>query len=125
MTIFHCAPPLTGSIQHGQWGQNGGKDTEEEESEPLWPDPHFPPHLEQEEKLKDSSEGWREESGVGDGGLKEEGVEEAIPHVNERVLVHVGVPDPIWSYSSCVVIDRSVIVDDLILRHDLWLWIRD
>lgn len=52
-------------------------------------------------------------------------MEEAIPHVNERVLVHVGVPDPIWSYSSCVVIDRSVIVDDLILRHDLWLWIRD
>lgn len=42
-------------------------------------------------------------------------MEEAVPDVDERVLVDVGVPDPVGSH--VVVVQRNIIVVDLVLRH--------
>lgn len=79
------------------------------------PSPGGTSHLQQDEELKDSSEGGREEPGVGDSHLEEKGVEEAVTHIDERVLVDVGVPDPV---GPNVVVQRNVVVVGLVLRHD-------
>lgn len=42
-------------------------------------------------------------------------MEEAVSDIDERVLVHVGVPDPVGSH---VVVDWNVVIC-LVLRHDL------
>lgn len=47
-------------------------------------------------------------------------MEEAVPDVDERVLVHVGVPDAVGSHVVVVVDDWNVVVG-LVLRHDLRL----
>lgn len=79
-------------------------------------------HLQQDKELKDSPEGWREQPGVRDGHLEEEGVEEAVSDVDEGVLVHVGVSDPVGSHVVVVVVvQRDVVVVGLVLRHDLWI----
>lgn len=75
-------------------------------------------HLEQDEELEDSPEGRREESGVGDGHLEEEGMEEAVSDVDQGVLVHVGISDPVGSHVVVVVDGHIVVVVGLVLRHD-------
>lgn len=48
-------------------------------------------------------------------------MEEAIADIDEWVLVHVGVADPVGSH---VVVDGDiVVVVGLVLRHGLWIWI--
>lgn len=47
-------------------------------------------HLEQHEKLEESTEGGREEARVGDSHLEEERVEKPVAHVDERIGVEVG-----------------------------------
>lgn len=75
-------------------------------------------HLEQDEELKDSPEGWGEESGVGDGHLEEKGVKEAVSDIDEGVWVQVGVADPVRSHVVVIVVQRDVVVGlVLILRH--------
>lgn len=76
-------------------------------------------HLEQDKELKDPPEGRREQSGVRDGHLEEEGVKEAVADVDEGVLVDVGVSHPVGSH---VVVQRDVVVVGLVLRHGLYLW---
>lgn len=46
-------------------------------------------------------------------------MEETVSHIDEWVLVHVGVTDPVGSH--VVVIQRDVVVVSLVFRHDLWL----
>lgn len=46
-------------------------------------------------------------------------MEEAVPDVDERVLVDVGVADPIGSHVVVVVVERDVVVVGLVLRHVL------
>lgn len=51
-------------------------------------------------------------------------MEEAVSDVDEGVLVHVGVSDPVGSHVVVVVVvQRDVVVVGLVLRHDLCLWI--
>lgn len=81
-------------------------------------------NLEQDKELKDSPEGRREEASVGDGHLEEECMEEAVSHVDQGVLVHVGVPDTVGS-RVVVVVQRNVVVvgcgGGLVVGHDdLW-----
>lgn len=79
-------------------------------------------NLEQDEELKDSPEGWREEASVGDSHLEEKCVEEAVPHVDQGVLVHVRVPDTVGP-CIIVVVDGDVVVGGgrLVVGHnDLW-----
>lgn len=79
-------------------------------------------NLEQDEELKDSPEGRREEASVGDSHLEEKCVEEAVPHVDQGVLVHVGVPDTVGP-CIIVVVDGDVVVGGgcLVVGHDdLW-----
>lgn len=45
-------------------------------------------------------------------------MEEAVPHVDEGVLVHVGVADPVGSH---VVVERDIVVVALVFRHGLWI----
>lgn len=47
-------------------------------------------------------------------------MEEAVSDVDEGVLVHVGVSDPVGSH-VVVVVQRDVVVVGLVLRHDLWI----
>lgn len=43
-------------------------------------------------------------------------MEEAVPDVDERVLVHVGVPDPVGSHVVViVVVQRDIVVVALVL----------
>lgn len=53
------------------------------------------PHLQKDEELKNPPKRRREQSGVCDCHLKEERVEEPVPHVDERVLVDVRVPESV------------------------------
>lgn len=76
-------------------------------------------HLQQDEELKDPPEGWREQPSVRDSHLEEEGVEEAVSHVDQGVLVHVGVSDPVGSH-VVVVVKRDIVVG-LVLRHYRWI----
>lgn len=48
-------------------------------------------------------------------------MEEAIPHVDQGVLVHVRVSDPVGSHVVVVVVQRDVVVVGLVLRHDRWI----
>lgn len=79
-------------------------------------------NLEQNEELKDPPKGRREEASVGDGHLEEECVEEAVPHVDQWVLVHVGVTDTVGPRVVVVVHgDIVVVVGSLVVGHDdLW-----
>lgn len=78
-------------------------------------------HLEQDKELKDSPEGRRKEAGIRHSHLEEQSMEEAVADVDEGVLVHVGVPDPVGAH---VVVDWNVVIC-LVLRHDLQIsWLR-
>lgn len=49
-------------------------------------------------------------------------MEEAVPHVDEGVLVHVGVADPVGSHVVVVVVvERDIVVVALVFRHGLWI----
>lgn len=74
-------------------------------------------NLEQDKELKDSPEGRREEPCIGDSHLEEECVEEAVPHVDQGVLVHVGIPDAVGP-RVVVVQGGIVVVGGLVVRHD-------
>lgn len=50
-------------------------------------------------------------------------MEEAVSDVDEWILVHVGISDPVGSHVVVVVVQRDVVVVGLVLRHDLCLWI--
>lgn len=67
-------------------------------------------YLEQDEELKDSPEGRGEEASIGDGHLEEEGMEEAVPDIDEGVLVDVRVPDPVGPHVVVVVVVQGDIV---------------
>lgn len=79
--------------------------------------------LEQHEELEHSPEGRWEETGVCDGHLEKEGMEEAVPDIDEGVLVHVGVPDSVGPHVVVVVVvERDVVVVVwCVVRHDLCL----
>lgn len=47
-------------------------------------------------------------------------MEEAVSHVDQGVLVHVGVSDPVGSHVVVVVVKRDVVVG-LVLRHYGWI----
>lgn len=76
-------------------------------------------NLEQNEELKNSPKGWGEEASVGDGHLEEECVEEAVPHVDQGILVHVGVPDTVGPRVVVVVVHGDVVVvgGSLVVGH--------
>lgn len=80
------------------------------------------PHLEEDKELEDASEGGWEEASVGHCHLEEERVEEAIAHIDQGVLVEVGVADapvvPPGSPAAPVVVGRVVVVGvRLVLGH--------
>lgn len=72
-------------------------------------------HLQQDKELENSPERWWKEAGVRHSHLEEQSMEEAVSDIDERVLVHVGVSDPVGSH---VVVDWNVVIC-LVLRHDL------
>ena len=67
-------------------------------------------YLQQDEELEHPPEGGREQPRVCHRHLEEQRVEEAVADVDERVLVDVGVPQP-------VVVQRNVVPGALVLRH--------
>lgn len=69
-------------------------------------------YLEEDKKLKNSPERGREETGIGNGHLEKQRVEEAVADIDEGVLVDVGVSNPV---GSNVVVQRDVI--GLVLGH--------
>lgn len=48
-------------------------------------------------------------------------MEKAVAHVDQRVLIHVGVSDPVGPRVVVVVVQRDVVVVGLVLRHGLAL----
>lgn len=110
--------PERGSVQQAQretWLTPGQLSTSNPRTGTAGCDSTGVSHLEQDKELKDSPERWREEACIGDGHLEKQSVEEAVPDVDQGVLVHVGVSDPVGSH---VVVDWNVVIW-LVLRHDL------
>lgn len=54
-------------------------------------------YLKEYEEFKDATERRREEAGIGDSHFEEKGMEEAIPNIDERVLVEIADPSVIAS----------------------------
>lgn len=80
------------------------------------------PHLEEDEELEDAAKGGWEEASIGHCHLEEERVEETIAHVDQGVLVEVGIADaPVVAAggpAAPVVVGRVVVVGvRLVLGH--------
>lgn len=80
------------------------------------------PHLEEDEELEDAAEGGWEEASVGHCHLEEERVEEAVAHIDQGVLVEVGIADAAvvapGGPAAPVVVGRVVVVGvGLVLGH--------